>query len=107
MNSEKRIFEVKVSELETLDQCATDERALIKTVRGSMDAIGYEEALLAAADTYPDASQVLPLLKQGQPGYIYAQAHKRLIDVLKRPSSASSAPDVIAKAGGGQPQQPL
>lgn len=104
---ERRIFEVKVSELHALDACATDERALAKTVGGT-DAVGHEEALLAAADAYPDASQVLPFLREGQPGYVYAQVHRRLIDALKRPSPAPGVtPNVITGAGEAQPQQPL
>lgn len=104
---ERRIFEMRSFELHALDMCATDERILAKTVKGT-DAMGHEEALLAAADVYGDAIQVLPFLREGQPGYVYAQIHKRLISALKRPSTTSAQSNVTTgEASAAQPPQPL
>lgn len=112
---DKHIFDVKVADLEALDKCATDERTLLRTVPGA-DAVSHEEALLAAADAYPAASQVLPLLKPNHPGYVYAQVHRRIMRALSStgPDHGESAASrnqagtgITTGTDAARPQQPL
>lgn len=92
-NYEPRLYDVKVRDLERLDSFVGDPDRLDKALDTKLDGCGDEERLVRAARQLfgIQMEQTLSMLKEGQPGYRYAQATLGLLTKTHAPGTSADA----------------
>ncbi len=125
-NFERRLYDVKIQQLERLDEFATHPEKLDKALGNGADAEMDDTRFLDAARVLYGTlvEKTLDMLKPGQPGYLYAERRRAIIaairgtlsrpmerpepdDAVTPPLKVSPPADFTAEPDAAQPQQPL
>ena len=124
-NREPRLYDVKISQLHRLDGFVGNISALDAALGTKLDGCSDEERFLDASLAMygREVQQTLDMLREGQPGFLYREARRKLLTLMQRNrSTISSGPEpddsvspaprftnteISGETRGVQPQQPL